>query len=184
MANKKIEILKNEALDIYSRVGETDDEFEERCRAAAEAAADEAMAKLKDKYKTRIDRVKDQIAKAENRVYELSSKADAKKQEELMTGVGDLLGGLLGWRKASTTISKAASRRTATRNAEARADAAAQALEDKTADLADLEYQLEDEVNEIMSEFEEMIGQSEKVEIGLESSDVRVVETKAVWIPV
>ena len=184
VANKKIEILKNEALDIYSRVGETDDEFEERCRAAAEAAADEAMAKLKDKYKTRIDRVKDQIAKAENRVYELSSKADAKKQEELMTGVGDLLGGLLGGRKASTTISKAASRRTATRNAEARADAAAQALEDKTADLADLEYQLEDEVNEIMSEFEEMIGQSEKIEIGLESSDVRVVETKAVWIPV
>lgn len=184
VANRTVAIFHNAELGIYSRPGETSDDFVARCESAAAGAADAEMAKLKDKYKTKIERVKDQVSKAERRVMELDSKADSKKQEELMTGVGDLLGGLLGGRKASTTLSKAASRRTATRNAEARAATASQALEDKTAALTELEYELEDEFAEIMARFEDVAANVETVEIGLEADDVRIAEIRAVWVPI
>ena len=184
VASRTVRILKNGHLGIYSRVGESEEDFLARCEAEAAKAADAEMAKLKDKYKARIDRVKDQISKAEARVIELGSKADAKKQEEILTGVGDLLGGLLGGRRSSSTLGRAASRRTATRSAEARAEAAEQSLEDKAAALQELEYELEDDVAAIAAKYEDVATESEPVEIGLEASDVRVAEVKAVWIPV
>lgn len=183
VANQTVEIFHNAELGIYSRPGETWEDFVARCEAAAADAADAEMAKLTDKYRTKIERVRDQVSKAESRVMELGTQAEVKKQEELMAGVGDLLGGLLGGRKASTTLSKAASRRSATRNAEARAATAAQALEDKTAALADLEYELEDEFAEITARFEDVAANVETVEVGLEADDVRIAGIRAVWIP-
>ncbi|MEX0795777.1 MAG: DUF87 domain-containing protein [Acidimicrobiia bacterium] len=184
VANQSVQIFHNAELGIYSRPGETGDDFVARCESAATGAADAEMAKLKDKYRTKIERVKEQVSKAESRVMELGSQAEAKKQEELMTGVGDLLGGLLGGRKASTTLSKAASRRTATRNAEARAGTAAQALEEKTAALANLEYELEDEFAQITARFQDAVTNVETVEVGLEADDVRIAAVRAVWIPI
>ncbi|MEX1038685.1 MAG: DUF87 domain-containing protein [Acidimicrobiia bacterium] len=184
VANQTVAIFHNAELGVYSRPGETEETFVARCESVASTAADAEMAKLKEKYETKIDRVKDQISRAESRVMELGAQADAKKQEELMTGVGDLLGGLLGGKKASTALGKAASRRTATRNAEARVGAAAQALEDKTAALADLEYELEDEFAEIAARFEDLAANVETVEVGLEADDVRIVGIRAVWIPI
>lgn len=184
VANRKMQIFKNKGLKLYSRIGESQEEFAERCRDSASDAEDAAIARLKDKYETRIDRVKDQISKAENRVAGLDASASAKQQEEVVTGVGEILGGLLGARKNSTTLSKAASRRTATRNAEARAESAAQGLSDKLSDLVELEAELEEDVLGIVDKYRSMAEEVETVEIGLESSDVRVAEIKAVWIPV
>lgn len=184
VSNRKVEIFKNTGLKVYSRVGESEDEFLARCREAAEVASDVELAKLKDKYKTRIDRVQSEVSKAESRVRELTDAASAKKQEELMTGVGDLLGGLLGGRKSSTTLSKAASRRSATRSAESRAETAGDTLEDKLRDLQQLETDLEDDVTEITDRLADLAQEIEKIEVGLEATDVRIAEIKAVWVPV
>jgi Helicase HerA, central domain len=184
VANRTISIFKNADLKLYSRVGETEGDFIARCSVVASDSADADMAKLRDKYKTRIDRVKSQISTAENRVAELEGAASAKKQEELFTGVGDLLGGLLGGKKTSTALNKAASRRTATRTAESRADAAAQGVSDKMADLEDLEAELADEIVEIQNKYDDMASSVEPMEVGLEATDVRVAELKAVWIPI
>ncbi len=184
VSNRKVTIFKNEGLKLFSRVGESEDDFVNRCREAGSNAADTELSKLKDKYRTRIDRVRDQISSAESRVREMSDAASAKKQNELMTGVGDLLGGLLGGRKTSTVLGKAASRRSATRAAESKAETAADALDAKLIDLQELETELEVEVGDITSKYEAMAEGFETVEVGLEATDVRVADLKAVWIPV
>jgi hypothetical protein len=184
VANQTVSIFKNDGLKLYSRVGETEEEFVARVRESASQAADTEIAKLKDKYEARIDRVKDQISAAESRVAELETAASSKKQEELLTGVGDLLGGLLGGKKTSTALNKAASRRTATRTAESRAETAAQSASDKVADLAELEAELGDDVIEIMNKYDGIAGEVDTMEIGLEAADVRIAEIKAVWIPI
>jgi hypothetical protein len=183
VANRTVRIFKNPGLKLYSRVGESEEDFVARCREAASDAADAELSKLKDKYKTRIDRVRDQISGAESRVRELADAASAKKQSELMTGVGDLLTGLLGGRKASSALSKAASRRSATRAAESKAETASDALNEKISDLQELEAELETDVAEITTKYDELADEIETVEIGLEATDVRVAELKAVWIP-
>ena len=107
----------------------------------ANEQADRAIASLRDKYRVRIEGVRDQLAVADRRVAELDADIEARREEEVLSGAGDLLGALLGGRRRNT-ISRAASRRTQTRQTEARRDKAAGAKADKMADLAELEAEL------------------------------------------
>ena len=56
-ANRRIEIWKCPGLKLYSRVGESEDDFRKRCDHAADEAADVEIVKLKDRFEKRIDRL-------------------------------------------------------------------------------------------------------------------------------
>ncbi len=184
VANQKLDVWACPGLKLYSRVGETEEQFRARCQEATETAADAAVAKLTDRYKTRIDRLKDQISAADHRVAELEGEASAKQQDELLSGAGDLLGALLGGRKSSNPLGKAASRRAATHKARARVDTAQVKLDEKQTDLIDLEDELAEAINEIVDEQAALAEQVEVVQIPLEKTDIRVAEAKLVWVPV
>ncbi|MEE4175804.1 MAG: DUF87 domain-containing protein [Xanthomonadales bacterium] len=184
VANRSIEVWRCPDLKLYSRVGESEDAFKARCNAAAEAAADEAIAKLRSRYATRIDRVRDQISSADARVRELETDASTRTQSEVLSGLGDLVGGLLSGRFGSTTLSKAASRRAATQKAKVRLETAEEKLSQKQQDLRELEEELEAALQEIQAEHEAMAANRETLEIGLEKTDVRVAEARLVWVPV
>jgi hypothetical protein len=179
---RRVTVWKNDTLDLYSRVGESREEFTARCAAAAEDAADAAVAKLRDTYATRIERVKDQLANAERRVADLEGDVSSRRQEEVLSGAGDLLGALLGGRRRSSSLSRAASRRSQTRRTEQRLDTAVAAVEDKAADLVALEDDLETEVLEITQTWDEAAGRIEPVEIPLEKTDVSVTDLSLVWL--
>ena len=53
---------KNPGLKLYSRVGEPESEFRARCIEVANEQADRAIASLRDKYRVRIEGVRDQLA--------------------------------------------------------------------------------------------------------------------------
>jgi hypothetical protein len=122
------------------------------------------------------------LAVAERRVADLDADIEARRQEEVMSGAGDLLGAILGGRRRNT-ISRAASRRSQTRQTEARREKAAGAKANKLADLADLEADLTDEVVNITAKWDDMAALIEEVEIPLEKVDVKVSEMKLVWVP-
>ena len=184
VANRSIEVWTCPELKLYSRVGENEEAFAQRCRAAAEAAADEAIAKLRTRYATRIDRLQDQISSADARVRELEADASGRTQSEVLSGLGDLVGGLLSGRFGSSTLSKAASRRAATQKAKVRLETAEEKLTQKQEDLVELETELETALQDIQAEHEAMATARETLEIGLEKTDVRVAEAKLVWVPV
>jgi hypothetical protein len=184
VANRRAELLHNPDLKMYSREGENPAAFRSRCERAGNDSADDAMAKLRDKYATRINRVKDHISTADLRVRELEGDASARTQDELMSGAGDLLGALLGGRKSSNPLGKAASRRAATQKAQTRADTAASKLDTEQQKLAELEDELSIELAEIAREHKGFIDSIETVSIPLEKVDIRVADTKLVWVPI
>jgi hypothetical protein len=181
VASRRIHVWKNPGLKLYSRVGELESEFRARCIEAANDQSDRAIASLRDKYRVRIEGVRDQLAVADRRVADLDADIEARRQEEVMSGAGDLLGALLGGRRRNT-ISRAASRRSQTRQTEARREKAAGTRADKLADLADLEAELAEEVLTITSKWDDMAALIEPVEIPLEKVDVKVAEMKLVWV--
>ena len=77
--SRTVTVFRNKGLKLFSRVGESRQEFEARCREAAETAADADTAKLEEKYRTRIRSVQAQLSKAESRVRELESEASCPK---------------------------------------------------------------------------------------------------------
>lgn len=184
LVHQKVQIFKNPALKLYSRVGEPRDRFVERCNEAAESAADTDVAKLKDRYETKIERVKDQLAAAERRVRELEVDTQSRRQQELMAGAGELLSVFLGGRRRSRSLSGVASRRSQTVRTQERLRTAQERYSDKAEDLQDLEDDLSRDLMEITDRWNEAAGQIETVEIGLEKTDIAVDEVALVWIPV
>lgn len=182
--NQSVEVFKNTTLKLYSRIGESEADFRTRCAAAAEEAADAAIAALKDKYKTKIRSVQDQLANAERRVRELEDDVQGRRQNELISGAGALLGSILGGRSASRAVGSAASRRRMTRQTQERLQTASEKLTDKTDQLTVLEDDLENDVNEIMETSGEAAGDIETMQIGLEKTDIRVDELSVVWVRV
>jgi hypothetical protein len=181
VASRRIRVWKNPGLKVYSRVGELESEFRARCIEAANEQSDRAIASLRDKYRVRIEGVRDQLAVADRRVADLDADIEARRQEEMMSGAGDLLGALLGGRRRNT-ISRAANRRSQTRQTEARREKAAGTKADKLADLAELEAELAEDVLTITSKWDDMAALIEPVEIPLEKVDVKVAEMKLVWV--
>ncbi len=184
VATRQIEIFKNTELSLYSRVGEERTAFELRCRETAEDRSDEEMAKLRDKYETRIDRVGDRLAAARTRVAEAEAVASARQQESFLGTAGDVLGALLGGRSRSNPIKQAATRHSASKRAKAKAAAEATKADAKEMELAELEDELAVEIEEIADKWEMAALQIESLEIPLEKRDTEVVEMKLVWVPV
>ena len=170
-------------LKLYARVGERREDFEARCRQAADAAADVEISKLRKRYARRIDRLQAQISAADARVRELESDASARTQNEVMSGIGDLLNAMLKGRVGSRALGSAASRRSATRKAKIRLEAAEDKLDAKQRDLVELEDELEEALIAIRDEHEALASTLEELDIGLEKTDIRVLEAKLVWVP-
>jgi hypothetical protein len=184
VGNRPITVWRNPTLDLYSRVGETREEYEARCAAAAEQAADADLSKLKDGFQKRFDRVRSQMADAQSRYHEANSVAAAKSEENMLGTAGDLLGAFLGGRSRSGALKRVATRRSAAAKAEARADSAASDYHAKQQELTELEEELAAEVAEITGRYDTAAAEIEEVEIPLEKSDVRVADLRLVWIPV
>ena len=110
--------------------------------------------------------------------------SSSRTQSEVLSGIGDLLGAVLGGKFGSSTINKAASRRAASRKAKARLATAQEKLDVKQQDLVELEEELEDALVAIADEPDAMADDREVLEIGLEKTDIHVAEARLVWVPV
>ncbi len=185
---KKLNLFKNKELKVFSRVGESKDEFVSRCEEVAEKKADEAVAKLRDKYEAKVKRVEKTLATAERQLDKAEASLSAQKRDEVVGGVSSVLGMFLGGKSGSRGIARKASglssRRGRTSRASQRVASAKDKIEDREAELEDLEIELAEEVTELTENWTEKAEAIEEFEVGLEKTDIDVVETALVWIPV
>ncbi len=182
--NRSVEIFKNPELKMYSRVGESEQAFAERCLEAAQEGADAEVAKIRDRLGNRIGRLRDQIEEARLDIESAEIELRARQQDEGLSGVGDLLGVLIGGKRSSRTLSQASRRRSQTRKAEQRVRKEELQLTQKVEDLEELETDLAEEILEANAEWNEKAESIETLEIGLEKTDVAVTEVALVWVPV
>ena len=179
--NATIELFANPQLKLYSRVGESEDDFQKRCDQAAEDAADAEIAKVRKRLDTKLDRAKEQLATAHRRMEELDVDVDTRKRDELLSGASDVLGMLLGGRR-SRSLSGASRRRSQTQRTKQRLRTAEAKVQDKVDAISELEQDIVDEVAEIDDKWEDIASGLETLEVGLEKSDISVDDTALVWV--
>jgi hypothetical protein len=180
--DRTITILKNPELKLYSRIGETRADFAARCDAVAQEHADAAAAKQRGKYETRIKRATSGLASAERRADQLAADVAGARRDEIVSGAGAIINILLG-RKSTRAVTGSARSRSNTRSKETRLRNAEAAAGEKQAEIDDLETELIAELEQINDEWEERGAAIEELEIGLEKSDIEVVDTTLVWLP-
>ena len=185
-----LELLRNAELDLYSRPGETQEQFAARADEAAKAAADTETAKIRDRLETKRDRLERALETARQRVEQASVEQTSRRSTELLSGLGSVVGVLLGGKADTRTIARAgralggaASRRGMSTRASERKETAEEKVELAETDLAELEQEILDEVAEIDEKWAAKADAVETVPIRLEAGDVRVVQTTLVWVP-
>ena len=187
---QSLELLRCAELDLYSRPGETREQFEARADEAAQAGADAEAAKIRDRLEAKRDRLERALETARLRAEEAGSVQSSRRSTELLSGVGSVIGVLLGGKANTRTIARAgrelgsaASRRGMTTRAGERKRTAEERVESAEEDLEALEQEILDEIAEIDEKWQAKADEIETVAIRLESADVRVVETTLVWVP-
>jgi hypothetical protein len=185
-----LELLRNAELDLYSRPGETKEQFESRADEAAKTAADAETAKIRDRLEAKRDRLERALETARRKVEEASAEQSSRRSTELLSGLGSVVGVLLGGKADTRTIARAgralggaANRRGMTTRAAERKQTAEEKVELAETDLQELEQEILDEVAEIDEKWSAKAEAIEAVPIRLEAGDVRVVETALVWVP-
>jgi hypothetical protein len=187
-----LELLTNSDLRLYGRPGEDRSAFEARCAAAADEGADAETAKLRDKYEVRATRLRDQIAAAEDRADVLSEEAEGRRNSELLSTAGSVLGGLLGGSRSRGGLlgkvlggaGTAAGRRGRTSASEKRVDAAENKVQRLADELRDLDAELSAELADIDGRWSGLAANISTTEISLERSDVKVTQLVLAWVPV
>ncbi len=185
--NLTVDIPVNSGLKLYGRPGEAAEAFELRCARAADEAADAEIAALRDKYETKVTRLRDQIEAASDRVDVLEEQASSKRNSELLSTAGSILGGLLGGKSRGGLLGKlgtAANRRGGTRAAGERLDAAENKVARLQQNLEDLEDELAEEVTEIDARWMGVAKEISTLQVSLERSDIAVSQLVLAWLPV
>jgi Helicase HerA, central domain len=184
---RTLEVQRNASMKLYSRPGETPEQFAQRCDEFAQAEADREAARIRDRLEARADRLRAAYELAQRRVEELDAAQKSYQATELAAGAGAVLDTLLRGRRSAraiaTKLGSAASRRGATTRAAERRRTAEERVQQKADDLAELEQELLDEVAEINAKWEDKAADVETISIRPEAADVRVAELAVVWVP-
>jgi hypothetical protein len=178
VSTRKVQILANPELRLYSRVGEPPEEFAARCAQAADAKADAAVAALQKKYDTKLRTLRTRADTATN----AAQRAAAQHTAQHGTGaqVTNLLGGLFGGARSRRSIV------TDVRRASASASRVGAAQDKVTAAeqaILDLEAELRDEVTSIDAEWTARAAAITPMDVPLERSDVVVADLRLLWVP-
>jgi hypothetical protein len=188
---RTMEILVNRDLKLYSRPGESQDDFGTRCAAAADAKADEQAATLRDKYEAKARTLQNRLQAAEDRAELLRDQQRSSRVSEVANMAGGILGSFLGGRSRASTLSKMAgklggiaSRRGRSSAASERVDAAENKIGQIQQDLAEVEAELVQELTEIQTAWAAKAAAVQVVDVPLEKTDVSVAQLTLVWLPV
>ncbi|NOX24451.1 MAG: ATP-binding protein [Actinobacteria bacterium] len=180
--SQTITIFKNAKLKLYSRPGESREDFLKRCDIEAQNRADKAVAAMRDKYDTRFRRAKDVFATAERRVSELEVDVEGSRRLANAYAAESVVGMLFG-RKSARRLTTSMRKRQATLSKEQRLLSAQDKAEDKWKVMQELEERLGKEVAAANDTWEKVALTVEEIEIGLEKTDISVDEFVLVWIP-
>jgi Helicase HerA, central domain len=186
-AARRLTLPANRELKLMARPGETAEAFAARCAAVADERADAEIAKLKDGYDTKFRRLRDQLQTAEGRADVLEQQQEARRNEELLTTVGGVLGGIFGSRRSRGgmfgALGRAAGRRGRTSTAGERLDVAQDKVNSLSEQLINLQGELENEVTAIDVRWSTLARDIANVDVPLERTDVKVTQLVLAWLP-
>jgi hypothetical protein len=180
-------VAANRELRLYGRPGEADEAFAARCQAVAGERADAEIAKLKDRIEARIAKLQTQMEAAEDRAEVLAAERSGKRNEEILSTMGTVLGGIFGTRRsrggALGQLGRAVGRRGRTAAAGERLEAAQNKVNSLSEQLLRLEGELQDEITAIEVRWLNVAKDVSTIEVPLERSDVKVTQLVLGWLP-
>jgi predicted S18 family serine protease len=159
----------------------TEGEFRKQCAETAQEGREAEEDTLRDKYETKIKRIEDKLAREERELVEDQAEAQARKIESYV-GTAETLAGFLGFgRKRS--ISATMSKHRMTKKKEADIEESKEEIEVFKRDLAEIEEELVQELEEIMGRWGEAAAKIEETVLTPYKKNIHLELFGVAWIP-
>lgn len=183
--NSILEIPSNSLLKLHALPEESAGDFSVRCREKARELKDADVDKLRDKSRTKLDRLQTKLTREERELEEDRATYKGRKSEELLSAGESLIGmlGLFGSRRSSA-LSSAARKRRLTKTAKANIDESEEEIERLEADIKELEEEVRDKAESIVIKWEEALEIDEVLELKPRRTDVQIILVAPAWTPV
>ncbi len=183
---ESLEVFFSPLLKAYSEADESEGDFKARVAHQAREQRDKAVDELRAKYAKSLKTLQDRAERARDKVDKQKAQASSAKLSTLVRVGSSLLGALLGGRKSG--LSAAASSTTVTGVSRAwqksqDVGAAEREMERIQQEQAELERQLEDEVQKMRDQFDSDRLALEKIKITPLKKNIQPAATGILWLP-
>ncbi|MGB3544042.1 ATP-binding protein [Rubrivirga sp.] len=183
---RPLEVLRSPETKLTSAPGEDERAFRIRLGQVAREARDAQKDTMRETYQKKLSALEKRMDTAENAIDREEAQASQRTTDTLVRVGTTLLGAFLGRRSARSTLSQVGvTARSAGRMSKERADVerAQKKLDDLQADYADLDAQLQREMDEIDLEGGPETKALETVEIKAKQTEMHVLEVALAWVP-
>ncbi len=184
---KTLDLRRCAPLRLSAKVGESEGDFKVRVGLAAREARDAAVAALRQKYAAKLDVVAGQEQRAADRVAREQAQAQQQTVQTAISVGATLLGAFFGRKALSTaTLGRASTAaRGVSRTLKEREDVggANESLESVRARRAEIEAQLQSEIEQLAAANDPAALPIEATSIRPRKSDVTVEGVSLVWVP-
>ena len=186
--NERVAVFFAPLLKEYSKMGESEGDFRGRLSHEAREMRDDAVDKLRKKLTKKIDTKEGQLDRALATLDREESEAANAKMQATGSVVGAVLGMIFGKRKmSSSTISKgrtAANSYSKSRKQGQDVKRAEAKVEDIEEEIADLEADMRDELDELANRFDPQQLELETVQVKPYKKDIDVLSVSLLWVAV
>ena len=183
--NSILEIPFNPTLKMNASPDESEADFIVRCREKAKELRDVDVDKLRDKTRTKLNRLETKLDREQRELEEDRSDYSSRKSEELLSA-GETIVGMLGLfgRRRTTGLSSAARKRRMTKNAKADIRESEEEIERLEDDIRQLEEDVKEKAEAIVEKWEAALEDADVLDIKPRRADVQITLVTPAWLPV
>ena len=180
-------LLKSEFAKLHSKPGESETEFKARVKLAAAEERDRQVEALREKFRKAGEKLEEKLKRAQASVEKEKSQASSAKMSSIISIGSSVLGALMGRKFFGATNMRRAgtSARSVSRAWEQGKDV--DLAEDKVdaikEDLAEMETEFKDKVNELRATLDSATDQLEEVKLKPYKKNIDVKAVGIVWLP-
>lgn len=183
--NHVLKLFKYAPLKITSQPGESEGDFRVRAASKVSEQRDEQIQALRAKYAAKRKTLEDKILRAQQKLEREKSQAQSKMMDAAISIGSTIFGSLMGRKTiSSTTLGKAATAaKTATKVAGQKQDVAhaEESLDVVTTQLADLDAQIDAEVEALKSSANPQNLEIETVELSPKKTEIQIDRVALYW---
>jgi hypothetical protein len=185
--NENITLYKSKRFRLTSTAGETEGEFRVRLQDAASEKRDQAIAKIRKRYASKVTTLENRLLRAEQSIAREKQQSTKKKLDTAISFGTAILGAVLGRKKLSsstaTKIGSAIKTAGGASKEAADVDRAMQTAEKVKQEIAALNDTLEKEVAELDTSFDAQTEELDEIVVRAKSTDIHVSLSGLVWLP-
>ncbi len=180
---KRLPLLYNPVLKLYSKPGESERDFKVRLQQQAREERDAEVDKMRKRYRTKLDRLETRLRREERELEEDEQEYQARKREEMISGAETVIGmlGIFGRRRRS--LSTAATKRRMTARAKADIEESHAEIARLQAEIEDLQQAIEEEAADITQKWADTLDQIETYLVKPRRADVNIDTVALGWLP-